>query len=141
MSTDIDIQRPAAEVFDYIADFENNPLWQGGMETCMWTSDGPIAVGSTYEQVAKFMGRPILTTFKVTALEPGRSISIESIVSTFPIQVTRNVEPSGDGSCRVTANVAGQPPLLMRLMPGMNWMVKRSVTQDYARLKELLERC
>lgn len=137
--TTVDIERPAADVFAYIAEFEHNPVWQGGMTSCRWTSEGPIGVGSTYEQVASFLGRPIRTTFEVTAFTPGETISIESLVSTFPIQVTRSVQPLGDGACRVTANVAGQPPLLMRLLPGMDWMVKRSVRSDYAKLKDLLE--
>lgn len=139
MVTQVEIQRPAAEVFAYLADFENNPAWQGGMQSCKWTSEGPVGVGSTYDQVASFLGRPILTSFEVSAFEEGRSISIVSVVSTFPIQVTRSVEPLAAGACRVTANVAGQPPLVMRLMPGMNWMVKRSVTSDYKKLKALLE--
>jgi uncharacterized membrane protein len=64
LTTHIAIQRPAGEVFDYIADFENNPHWQDGMTSGRWTSEGPLAVGSTYEQVASFLGRPILTTFE-----------------------------------------------------------------------------
>ena len=96
----IEVERPAPEVFAYIADFANNPTWQGGMDSCRWTSEGPIAVGSTYEQVAHFLGKAILTTFEVTALDPGHSIRIESRISTFPIQVTRTVEPLG---CRRTS--------------------------------------
>ncbi|MCB9797649.1 MAG: SRPBCC family protein, partial [Alphaproteobacteria bacterium] len=35
----VEIQRPADEVFAYLADFENNPDWQGGMVACRWTSE------------------------------------------------------------------------------------------------------
>ncbi len=136
--TTVEIARPAHEVFAYLADFENNPHWQGGMEACRWTSEGPVAVGSTYEQRASFLGKQILTTFEVTALEAGRSISISSIVSTFPIQVTREVEPLSPERCRVTADVDGQPPWYLRL-PGMAGMVERSVRGDYARLKAQLD--
>ena len=86
----IDIERGAEEVFAYVADFENNPRWQGGMQSCQWTSADKMQPGSTYVQQAKFFGRQIDTHFRVTAVEPGRSISIESTVSTFPIQVTRS---------------------------------------------------
>lgn len=136
--TTLEIDRPAAEVFAFIADFENNPSWQGGMRSCRWTTDGPIRVGSTYAQEASFLSRTILTTFEVVAYEPGRSISIRSVVSTFPIQVTRTVEPLGGHRCRVTADVQGQPPWYFRL-PGMAWLVARSVAGDYARLKRQLE--
>lgn len=131
----VEIQRPADEVFAYLADFENNPDWQGGMVACRWTSEARGVVGATYEQEARFLGRPIRTTFEVTALEPGRSVSIASIVSTFPIQVTRRVEPTA-GGCRVTAHVRGQPTGLLKLFSGM---VPRSVAKDYAQLKRRLE--
>lgn len=129
------IAAPADEVFVFIAEFENNPRWQRGMVSCRWTSAERLQEGSTYEQEARFFGRPIHTHFRVTAVEPGRSISIESTVSTFPIQVTRSVEPTANG-CEVTAHIRGQPTGLLKLFSGM---VKRSVAADYARLKELLE--
>ncbi|TNE85999.1 MAG: hypothetical protein EP330_23985 [Deltaproteobacteria bacterium] len=135
----IDIAAPPQVVFDYVADFENNPHWQGGMESCRWTSPPPLAVGSTYEQRASFLGRTILTTFEVTAYEPGHSIRIESVVSTFPIQVTRTVEPLDGGGARVTAQVSGQPPWYLRL-PGMATLMRRAIAADYTRLRQVLER-
>jgi uncharacterized membrane protein len=132
----VDIERPAAEVFAYVADFANNPEWQGGMRACRWTSEETMVVGSTYVQEARFLGRRIDTHFKVTALEPGRSISIESTQSTFPIQVTRSVEPLSNGRCRVTAHVRGQPTGILKLFSAM---VKKSIRKDYAVLKSKLE--
>jgi len=131
----IDIHRPADEVFDVLADFENNPRWQAGMVACSWTSETRGQVGSTYQQEARFLGRAIHTHFQVTELVPGRSISIESTVSTFPIQVTRSVEPRAEG-CRVSAHIRGQPT---GIMAWFSWMVRRSVAKDYAALKRLLE--
>lgn len=131
----IEIERPADEVFAYVADFENNPRWQGGMVACQWTSDERMVEGATYQQEARFFGRPIHTHFRVTAVETGRSISIESTQSTFPIQVTRTVEPTAHG-CRVTAHIRGQPTGVLRLFSGL---VRRSVARDYAALKRLLE--
>lgn len=132
----IDIDRPADEVFAYVADFENNPAWQRGMQACRWTSETTMVVGATYVQEARFMGRRIDTHFRVSELQAGRSISIESTKSTFPIQVTRSVESLGDARCRVTAHIRGQPTGLLSLFSGM---VKRSVRKDYRALKALLE--
>jgi len=131
----VDIDKPADEVFAYLADFENNPAWQGGMVACHWTSEEHGPVGSTYQQEARFFGRPILTDFVVTEFEAGRRISIESTKSTFPIQVTRSVE-AREGGCTVTAHVRGQPTGLLKLFSGM---VPKSVSKDYAALKKLLE--
>lgn len=139
MSVDVEhqvtIARPAAAVFGFVADFENNPRWQKGMVACRWTSEARMVPGATYVQEARFFGRRIDTHFQVTAVEPGRSISIASTVSTFPIQVTRRVE-AVEGGCRVIAHVRGQPTGLLKLFSGM---VARSVAKDYAQLKRLLE--
>jgi len=132
----VEIDRPAAEVFTYVADFANNPLWQSGMVACRWTTEPPCGVGSTYAQEARFLGRRIETRFRVTEFEPGVRISIESTQSTFPIQVTRSVKPLGDGRCRVTAHIRGQPTGLLKLFGSM---VKRSVAKDYGTLKRLFE--
>ncbi len=140
MTAGIEIERPAAEVFEYIADFERNPLWQGGMKACRWTSEPPLRVGSTYDQQAAFLGRRIESSFVVTALEPGASITIETTESTFPIKVTRAVEPRGDDNCYVSATVEGGPGgVFVLLGPVMRFMVQRSVRGDYRRLKQVLE--
>ena len=92
-------------------------------------------VGATYDQEARFLGRRIISKFVVTEFMPGERISLETTVSTFPIQVTRSVEPTDDG-CRVTAHIRGQPTGLLKLFSPM---VPMSVRRDYAALKALLE--
>jgi uncharacterized membrane protein len=140
LHADIEIVRPAAEVFAYISNFENNPKWQGGMRSAAFRTAPPLRVGSEYDQTASFLGRPVDTRFRVTALQPGASITIESIESTFPIKVTRRVEPVGEGRSRVSAHIEGSPGGLMRLAsPLVRRIAQRSVTSDYRRLKALLE--
>lgn len=126
------------EVFAFLADASNNPTWQQGMRSCTWTSPAPIAVGSTYDQVATFAGREIRSSFVVTDFQPGRSITIETTKSTFPIRVTRSVAPlTGGGGARVTAHVAGEPGGLMKLLaPLTRRMFQASVGKDYRRLQE-----
>lgn len=141
MNASIEIARPAAAVFDYIANMELNTTWQAGMRKCRVTSAPPLAVGSTYEQVASFMGREVKSSFVVTALDPGRSITIETVESTFPIKVTRTVEPLGEDRARVSASIVGGPGGFMGLLaPLMKRMAQRTVRGDYRRLKSLLER-
>lgn len=140
MHADIEIERSADEVFDYISNFENNPAWQRGMQSARFTTEPPLAKGSQYEQTASFLGRPVVTRFEVTDFQPGSSITIESIESTFPIEVTRFVEPVSDSRTRVRAEIDGQPGGAMRLFgPLVRRLAQRSVTADYQRLKEQLE--
>lgn len=136
-----DIARPTDEVFAFFADASNNPRWQKGMRSCRWTSQPPIRVGSTYEQRARFLGRAIVSTFVVTAYEPPALIEIETVDSTFPIRVTRRVEPTGASSCRVSARITGGPRgrLMKLLEPLIFRSAQRSVDRDYGRLVQLLE--
>ncbi|MCO4763814.1 MAG: SRPBCC family protein [Myxococcales bacterium] len=136
----VEIARDADEVFAYLANFENNPAWQGGMVSARFVTEPPLGVGSQYVQRARFMGRPIETHFEVTAFEQGRSISIASLQSTFPIQVTREVTPIDSNRCRVKADVRGEPAGVFKMAaPLMRRMVSRSVNGDYQALKKLLE--
>ncbi len=138
-TTEVLVACDAEAAFELLADFSRNPEWQQGMVACRWTTEGGLAVGATYEQQARFLGKAILTTFEVTDLQPGRSVTIRSIVSTFPIEVTRTVEAVDEGRCRVGAHVWGDPPWYLRMVPFMGTMMRRSIAQDYERLKQMLE--
>lgn len=139
MRSEVEIARPPDVVFAMIADMARNTEWQNGMVSCDWTSDPPHGFGSTYEQVASFMGKKILTTFEVTEYETPTRIRIQSVVSTFPLEITRTVEATASGS-RVTAVVKGEPGGLMKLFaPLMNRQAQSSIDADYQRLVALLE--
>lgn len=136
----VHIQRPPEEVFAYLSNFENNPKWQSGMVSAKFTSPGPLRVGSTYSQEARFLGRPVISEFTVIEYEHGRRVKIASTSGTFPITVTRMVEPDGDGGSRVTAVVEGDASGVYRIAePILTRLVRRSVQGDYLRLKSVLE--
>ena len=141
MKVSREIARPADEVAAFFFDASNNPLWQEGMESCHWTSDPPISIGSTYEQRARFLGRQIISTFEVIRLEPDRLIETDTIKSTFPITVIRHVEPVDSTGCRVSAEISGGPEQgFMKLVePLMARTAQKSVDRDYDRLVQLLE--
>lgn len=136
----VDIDRPAEDVFAFLADMANNPTWQRGMERCTWTSDPPLRLGSTYDQEASFLGRSIVSSFEVIEFVEGERIRIQTTSGTMPIDVTRTVTAVDDGRSTATAIVRGEPGGWMRLAgPLMRLMVGASVRRDYRRLKERLE--
>jgi hypothetical protein len=91
--------------------------------------------------VSQFLGRQIHTSFEVTRHEPGRLITIESREgSSFPITVTRIVEPDGDGRTRVTELVDADARGFYTLAtPLLKRLVERTIRRDYGTLKQLLE--
>lgn len=140
LDSSVVIDRPAEEVFAVISDFARNPEWQSGMRSAQWTTEPPVRVESMYQQVARFLGRDVTTTFQVVAYEADRSVTIRSRQSSFPITVTRSVEPLGPDRSRVNAHIVGEPGRFFRLFgPLLRLLAERSVRGDYERLGRLLE--
>ncbi len=139
VETSVIVNRSSEEVFAYVSNFENNPLWQSGMVEATFTSDGPLDVGSTYAQVATFLGRRVESTFEVIDFEPGRLVKATSTAGSFPITFTRIAEPLNGGT-KVSAIIEGDSTGFYKLAePLMKRLVQRSVDRDYARLKTVLE--
>ena len=103
VSTSLEIEAPAQDVFSYVSDFTKNSEWQSGVESTVWTSPPPLRVGSAYDQIIEYQG--LVTSYTVTAIDEGRSITAESLAgATIPTTVTRSVRPLNEGRCRVTAD-------------------------------------
>lgn len=141
VSVEIDVEAPPGEVFAYLEDAENNTEWIPNMVSCRWTTDPPIGVGSKYEQLSKFLGREIKTSFEVTRHEPGRLITIESREgSSFPITVTRTVEPIAGSGTHVREDVTGDASGFYSIAtPLLKRMVVRDIRRDYRNLKRVFE--
>lgn len=132
------IGRPADEVFEYFADASNNPAWQRGMQSCDWITAAPIGLDSRYRQHARFAGRDVISVFEVTEYVAGHRIRIETVESSFPIQVTRTVEPDGDAACIVRASITGGPKVPWPFSMLARCMAQRAVESDYDRLQAVL---
>jgi uncharacterized membrane protein len=138
--TSIEIDRPADDVFAFVAEFPNNPRWQRGQQSCRWTSPPPLRVGSTYDQHARFLGKDMVNSFEVVEHEPGRRVKFTSTAGTFPLTITRSVDPLGDSRSRFTEAVEGDPKGVFHLAePLLRRLVRRSIRRDFPRLKALLE--
>jgi uncharacterized membrane protein len=139
VETSVLIDRPLEDVFAFIANVENNPVWQTGMQEAEITSEGPIGVGSTYSQLAKFLGRPVESTFEIVEYEDNHKIKGRSTSGSFPITFTRTAVSTPEGT-KVSALIEGDASGFFRLAePLLNRMVQRQVKADYSKLKTLLE--
>ncbi len=109
VAVSIEVDLDPSAVFAYWADWSNNPEWQDGMERCEWTSERPLRLGSTYDQHARFLGRPIVSSFEVVEFEVARQLRIRTTKSALPLDITRRVEPLPDGGTILTAVIKGDP--------------------------------
>jgi len=71
----IDIEAPASEVYEYLADFPRHREWSSAaMIYLKQLTPGPIGVGSEFEAAETVPGK-VVTHSRITALEPNRRIA------------------------------------------------------------------
>ncbi len=81
------IERPSEEVFAFVANRENDALWAPVVTETHKTSEGPLVIGTTYEQSGRFLGRNLEMLFEVTEYEPNRKVGLRLITS-GPLRAT-----------------------------------------------------
>jgi uncharacterized protein YndB with AHSA1/START domain len=134
----IEIDRPASEVFAFLADLENVPRWNYAIAETRKTSPGEVGVGTTYEQT-RTVPAPGRETLAITSFEPDRHLAVEGTLARFPARLDYLLEER-DGGTRVTNTVelrlTGPAKLLGGVAVGR---VRSAVAENLHVLKELLE--
>ena len=134
------IERPLDEVFALAADPKNDPLWALAVAEARQTSEGPLAVGTTYEQVLRLLRRRLRITFEVTEYEPNRRLHIGRFSGRLRAAVGRRTFEPVPGGTRVTFAGEGTSGVFLNLLePLVNAAASRAVTRDLAKLKAILE--
>lgn len=134
---EIVIERPLAEVFGFVADFENVPKWNYYVQRVRKTSAGPMGVGTTYHQVRKSDEQ----AFRVTTYEEGKRVVVETLPGSEPaFTMDFRFEAANDGGETRLLDAweldTGRPRLLERLAAGQ---IRRAVRDNLEKLKQLLE--
>ena len=133
------IKRPAADVFACLIDIDRGTEWQAELVEAKQTSSGPFGVGTTIQEVRRFIGRQIESTVQITEFEPGRKMSFESTSGPIPIRGNHTLEPVDGGTSLNLAIEAELTGVLKMAEPMVVNTAKKQITADLAKLKELLE--
>ena len=89
------VDKPLGRVYDYLVDFENSEEWDAGtVRTTRTEGDG--GVGTTYENVSRFMGKETTLTYVVIALEQPRTIALRGANKTVIAHDTMRLTGDGD---------------------------------------------
>jgi hypothetical protein len=72
VETEIAIARPRGEVAAYVCEPDNATAWYANIESARWQTARPLAVGSRFEFVARFLGRRLAYVYEVKELVVGR---------------------------------------------------------------------
>jgi uncharacterized membrane protein len=141
VQTRIDIDRPATEVFDFVADQTNAPRWQHGLHEVRRITPVPVGVGTEHVFARRFAGINIESRNRYTAYEPGRFVSFEIPSGKITGKASYLVEPTGDNTSRLISEVHFRVSGLAGLAtPVLARVFERDSKKNVAALKELLER-
>lgn len=134
----IQIERPARDVFGFLADLENVPSWNYAITETRKTSPGEIGVGTTYEQT-RSIPQPSRERLAITAFEPDRHLTIEGTLARFPARLDYIVEERG-GSTEVTNTVDLELTGPVKILGGVAaGRIRSAVAENLQALKHLLE--
>lgn len=139
LTTRVEISRPVAEVFAFVADQTNAPRWQSGLHAVRRLTDGPIGVGTEHDFVRRFAGRELATRNRFISFEEGRYVAFEIPAGWLTGQASYLTEPSVSGTVLTSRmQFRAHGPLAM-VEPVLARVLARDSRKDEARLKSLLE--
>ena len=135
----IQIERPVSDVFAYAADIGNMAAWSGEVVEAAQISEGPMAVGTQFRGVGKFLGRRMETIVEVTALEPDAKFAFKTVSGPVKSENSLTFESVGGGT-KVTEAIDAElggvfgfaDPLVAR-------MLGRQFDTNLANMKDLVE--
>jgi uncharacterized membrane protein len=131
----IRIDRPEEEVFAFLSDFENIPMWNYYVLEVRQISESSMGLGTSYHQVRKTDEQD----FRIIEFEPNHRVAAKTLPYSSPsFERKFTLYEEGD-TTRLRDEWKldpGRPAILERLAHGR---VKSAVAENLAKLKELME--
>jgi uncharacterized protein YndB with AHSA1/START domain len=138
LTNTVTINRRPAEVFAFLAHFENVPQWNYAISETRKITGGPVDVGSVYRQTRTVPTRSE-EAFEVTEFEPDHRLSIRGALGPFQGEITYLLQPAGNATTLTnTMNLQSSGPLRL-VAPLAASRVKSAVATNLDMLKQILE--
>jgi len=135
----ISIQAPADRVFDYVADFTRHGEWAGNDLEVTKTSDGPVAVGSTYSTTAKQFGTQREQS-TITELTPAKTFAWDSTGALGRAHHSFSLAEDGGATTLTKAAQIVEPKFLAKMT---SWKLSKDIPKglhsDLANIKARVE--
>jgi uncharacterized membrane protein len=140
----VDIERPQADVFAFVAEGANAPQWRKAAVDDRWLGDGPMRPGRRARAVRKQLGMTVVLVPEIVDWDPPTYVKYRIVEGKLVgLDESYRFEPLNEGT-RLTITIDSPPypsnivgrlwnPLLERVM-------MRQVRADFETLKRLLER-
>ena len=135
----VTINREPRDVFTFLADGLNEPLWRSGVKDIALKSGEAGAVGAVYSQTLTGPGgRSIAGDYQITEAVPGELLGFQVVAG--PARPTGAYRMRAiDGGTEVTFTLDVQPKGLMKLMGPMIAKTMAAEVAQLGTLKTVLE--
>ena len=134
------IDKPIAEVYDFVTTPENDSKWYLGLESRDHTPGEPPGVGSTSQSDIRFLGITMTVTWEVTDYERPTRIGVKTIDSPVLVNAGYNFEAVSDGQTKVTVEGEADLKGVFDLAePLVERMAQRQWDASFENLKDVLE--
>lgn len=138
ITAEIQINRPLEEVFAYVSNYLNDPVWIGPIVEAQQTPGPPPGPGTTVRGVADFLGRRLEMNGEVTTYELNRRICLSSTIP-FPQVDCRICDPVPGGT-HFSIVIEATPGGIFRFFePLLAFLGQRQTRRDMQTLKRVLE--
>jgi uncharacterized membrane protein len=134
------INRPIEEVFEFLANLENDVKWHSAYVEVRNTSGGVNGVGVKFLVFEGLLGQRMPgTEYEVTEYEPNRIAAWQTTGGPLQLKFWRTFERV-EGGTRFAVRYEGAPHGFIKLVwPLITRTVKRQQGGDLRKVKELLE--
>lgn len=138
--TEININRPIAQVSEYAMNPDHAPEWYVNIHSAEWKTPKPITIGSQIAFKAKFLGRELAYIYEIIEYEPGKKLVMRTAQGPFPMETTYTFQSVGEDVTKMTLRNAGQPTGFSKVFsPFMATMMRKANMKGLKKIKSILE--
>src|SRR5205823_1299839 len=133
------IDRPVADVWDFVHDTTKDALWQTTLRESEQLTEGPVGVGTRVREVRQFLGIRVEIGWEVTEYEPHTRSSIKGISGPVPLDGSYLFESQNGGTRFTVVGELDAHGLFRLAEPVFARMTRRELEANLGHLKDLLE--
>lgn len=138
-SNSVEINRPVAEVYAFVADGLNNPKWRSAVIDISLASGAAGQVGAIYKQSIKGpFGSKVAGDYRIVEAVPNSRMKFEVVTGPARPVGLFEIIPTASGSV-LRFSLVYEPQGLMRLMDGMIQKAMNGEVQNLSALKAVME--
>lgn len=138
--TEIEIERPRADVAAYSSDPDNVTAWYENIERVDWVTPPPLVVGSQIAFFARFLGRSLSYTYVIRELVPDERLVMSTSDGPFPMETSYTWSETAASTTIMALRNRGEPSGFAKVTTRvMESAIQRANRKDLERLKVILE--